>query len=176
MKQCWKPTQSNLQTKQIGSIQLFSLVKNNNKQIQIGGRWVGLQHVWTAPKKTSREWRKNHKRGWVSTKLSALRNGKSATSCRETVSPLILRPASLSRREDDILCRSVKGRQHLCDFLWVLLLPSKESTGCSEINVCILTVVSTEYQFFSIVNRTIMSVLSISQVSMSNVNSKIITE
>ena len=67
---------------------IFSCKKTTNKY-RWGG-WVGLRHVWTAPKKTSEEWRENQcdKRGWISTQTSALKSGKSATPCRETASLL----------------------------------------------------------------------------------------
>ena len=67
---------------------------------------------------------------------------------RNCIPPLSLHSLSLSQREAESLHRSVQGRQHLCDFVLVLLLPNKQSIGCSEITVCALTIALAEYIFF----------------------------
>ena len=58
----------------------------------------------------------------------------------------------------------------------MLLLPNKQSIGCSEITVCLLTIVLADYKLFYIVNGTIVSAFSISQVSMSTCKFKIMTQ
>ena len=63
------------------------------KQIQMG-RVDRAAACLDSTQKTSEEWRENRrdKRGRISTQTSALKGGKSATSCRETASLLFRYP------------------------------------------------------------------------------------
>ena len=65
------------------------------KQIQTGRVGRAAACLDSTPK-TSEEWRENRcdKRGWTSTQTSAMKGGKSVTSCRETAS-LLFRYAPL---------------------------------------------------------------------------------
>ena len=63
---------------------------NNLQSKYRWGRWVGLQHVWIAPKKQMKNGAKTVEINLVGSgpKPPPLKGGKSGTSCRETASLL----------------------------------------------------------------------------------------